>query len=161
MDVESKEKLIDIDLIKVTNPLWMESLAPFVKKYHDKIKHQGLTYESLMDYLTKMVQFGGELSEFWVAFKNKVPVGFCLWFVMGAPLIGVTHCDQIYVWDDDDRISKLFMEKFIEFSVSKRAPILHALLVNKKVADHFTAVGDSVGVVVEETQRVELVGRRK
>lgn len=150
----------EITLIKITNPLWMESLAPFIKEYYERVKHPGLTYESLFDYMVKMVQFGGDLSEFWVAFKEKEPVGFCLWFVMGTPAIGVSHCDQIHVWDEDERIAQMFIEKFVEFSVSRRTPIIHGLLVNQKVADHFKAMGEKLGLKVEETGRIEMVGRR-
>ena len=154
------DERIDITLLKITNPLWMESLAPFVKSYYERIKHPGITYEGIMDYLTKMVQFGGELSEFWCAFKDKEPVGFCLWFVMGPPVIGVSHCDQIHVWDDDERISVMLIEKFLEFATAKRTPIIHGLLVNQQVADHFKKIGEKLGLTVEETGRVEMTGRR-
>lgn len=151
----------EIQTLKITNPLWIETLASYVKDYWERIKFPGLTYEALMAFLTGTVQYGSDLAEMWVAFKDNKPVGFCVWFVMGPPIFGVSHCDHIAVWDDDDRISKALIEKFIEFADKRRTPYIHGLLVNQKVADHFKLIGEQFGIDVQETGKVELFGRRK
>ena len=150
----------EIKLLKITNPMWMQALAPRVVSYCEKINSPNLTYESMMTYLTHVVQFGGDMSEFWVAFKDDAPVGFCLWCTMGMPYIGTVHCDQLHIWDKDPEISREFLKQLLKYAESKRAPFIHGLMVNSKVADHFTEMGPELGIQPIISERVELYGRR-
>jgi hypothetical protein len=161
MVMAKKKPEQDIVLIKITNPLWMEILAPHVKDYFDRVKLPGMSYEALMTFFLNIVQLGGEAAEFWCAFKDNKPVGFCMWNLMGLPYNGVAHCDQFHVWDDDKRISKMFMAKLMEYATSKRCSYIHAFLINRKVADHFVSMSDELNLAIIEPGKVEMYARRK
>jgi hypothetical protein len=149
-----------IKLVKITNPMWMQILGPRISEYCERLKVPCVTYESMMSYLTNVVQFGGDTSEFWVAFENDNPVGFCLWCVLGFPYIGVVHCDQVYTWGENKEISRSLFGKFLEFAEKNRAPYIHGLMINKKVSDHFISIGEPNGISPIVTERIDLFGRR-
>jgi hypothetical protein len=151
----------EITLLRITNPLWIETLGPQIKIYWEATKKPGMTFEALLSYFVGIVQYGGEVSDFWVAFKDNRPVGFSIWTIMGPPYFGVAHCDQLHVWEDDPRISRMLMDKFVEWAALKRCPYIHALLVNGKVSDHFKAMGDDMGLDVTDAGTVELFARRR
>lgn len=150
----------DLEFLKITNPLWMQTIAPRVAEYVKRLDLPGVTYESMQTYLTGVVQFGGDLAEFWMAFKDKQPAGFCCWMVLGPPNVGVAHCDQIHVWEDDRKISKGLIARFISWAQEKRCPFIHGLLSTDKVADHFTEIGKEYGIQTIRTEQVVLYGRK-
>ena len=141
---------------KVTNPLAVGELAPLVQKFYNRVKettglYQGITYESLYTYLARVVQFGGDKAEFWVALDGDMPVGFATWRVMDLPYIGSVFCDCLYNDTRNQKAIKELYDQFIEFGKKHRCLLYRFDAVNEKLGEYFVNVLSKLGVEAKDS----------
>jgi hypothetical protein len=74
---------------KITNPLWLGSIAPVIQKVTEKINIPTMTYETLYSFFVQTVQYGGDTVEFWVVQDGNETVAFALWSVRPRLLCGL------------------------------------------------------------------------
>jgi len=151
---------------KVTNPLAIGQIAPLVQKFYNRVKetsgmYEGITYESLYTYFTRVIQFGGDRAEFWVAMDGDTPVGFATWRVMDLPHIGKVFCDCLYNDVRNQKAIKGLYDEFIEFGKRHRALIYEFNAVNDKVGEYFKGVLDKLGVEAQDSGAKNYIGRKR
>ena len=150
--------------LKITNPLWVNKIAPLVMKFLDRIeKHanvQGINYESLITHLTQISQFGGELVELWVVFKDEEPVAFATWRVMPLPHFGKVYCDYIFKSVKDHLPTRLLAEEFIKFGQKHKAPLYCMDATDEAIARTLTKLANELGLTMEKTSTVSLFARK-
>lgn len=151
---------------RITNPLAIGGIAPLVQKFYARVKessgmYQGITYESLYTYYTRIIQFGGDRAEFWIAMDNDVPVGFATWRVMDLPHIGKVFCDCLYNDTRNQKAIKELYDEFIEFGKRHRALIYEFNAVNEKVGEYFCHVLDKLGIDAKDSGAKNYIGRKK
>ena len=151
---------------KITNPLAIGQIAPLVQKFYSRVKeasgmYDSITYESLYTYFTRVIQFGGDRAEFWIAMDGDVPVGFATWRVMDIPYIGTVFCDCLYNDTRNQKAIKGLYSEFIEFGKRNRSLIYKCDAVNDKVGEYFTNVLDKLGIEVKDSGAKSLIGRKK
>lgn len=147
--------------LKITNPLWLGQLGPKIESFVKKIKVAGITYESLYAYFVQSIQYGGEMSEFWVVFDNGQPVAFAHWLVRGLPHIGKVYCDFIYSWTKQKEPASLLLDEFINFGKKHRAPIYEGDATSEVTFRVFRKIAHTKGYDLEKSNHVNFVGRKR
>lgn len=131
---------------KVTNPVWVGNLAPFIKKYLDLFRPDGITYESLYAYFCQLVQFGGNVSELWaVVDEDGSPMAFAQWQVKSLPYIGTVEINYIYNWSKKNEAVKLLMDEYEDFSLRCRASIGYGNAANPRLLEYWKKVAEKRG----------------
>jgi len=151
---------------KITNPLAIGQIAPLILRFYNRCKetsglYQSITYESLYSALARIVQFGGDRSEMWVAMDGDTIVGFATWRIMDFPHLGCVYCDCLY---NDVRNQKAIYglyEQFIEFGKINRAPIYKFDAINEKVGEHFVNVLQKLNIDAKDSGAKHYIGRKK
>ena len=151
---------------KITNPLAIGQMAPLVQKFYNRMKessgmYDSITYESLYTYFTRVIQFGGDRGEFWIAMDGDTPVGFATWRVMDLPHIGTVFCDCLYNDTRNQKAIKGLYDEFIEFGKRHRSLIYKFDAVNDKVGEYFTHVLDKMGINAKDSGAKSYIGRKK
>ena len=132
--------------VKVNNPSWLPVIAPRIAEYAKIIASPGVTYETLYAYFAQSVQFGKDLSEFWVVFdENDEAVAFASWMVLSVPYTGKAYFDHIYKWSKSKKPVRVLIEKFTEFCTRNRCTLAAAELANEKVFEIFSEHGKQAG----------------
>ena len=73
---------------KVQNGDWlMVNLGEHIDRFADEIAIAGVHGPSLFARFARVVQYGRDLEEFWVALDQGRPVGFASWNTLGLPHI--------------------------------------------------------------------------
>jgi hypothetical protein len=154
-----------MQIFKLTNPLYIGEIAPLIQAFYDHVKrtskYEGISYESLYTYLVQAIQFGGEISEVWVAIddENK-PIAFAKWHVCGPPHYGKVYVEFLYSKVKDKKVSVELIKEFVKFGEKHRAPYYSYDAVNPAVAKRLMAISEEVGVPCHETGVVNFVGRK-
>jgi hypothetical protein len=145
---------------RITNPLYLGNIAPTISKFVEKVKPVGVTYETLYTYLANSIQYGGDKSEFWVAFNEGEPVAFAHWFIMPLPHTGKVCCDYIMSWNRKREPIEHLLDKFLEFGVKNRSPLYEGYLANEPIFRVFRKAMHKKGVMVEKTEIINAIGRK-
>lgn len=148
-----------LKLQKITNPLYLGNIAPNILAFFEKVKPVGMTYETLYSYFANSIQFGGDRSEFWVAFSEDSPVAFAHWMVMPLPHTGKVCCDFMMSWNRKREPVEHLLDKFLEFGVNNRAPLYEGYLSNEAIFRVFRKAMHKKGVKVEKTEIINCIGR--
>lgn len=150
-----------VEIVKITNPLYLGVLAPRIQAYSKKLNIQGITYETLYSYFVETVQKWGEIRELWVAYKDNQPVGFAHFFVMGLPHFAKVNMDEFHIWVNDKEVADGFIEKWIEFGKRHNCPLYETSVVNKAVVRYSKLKCEAFGYELTETDRKHFVMRRR
>ena len=150
----------ELKLIKITQPEWLGYLAPQIKIFTEKLGVDTITYETLFTYFLKTVQFGGDVAEFWVVFKDDHPIAFAHWFVSSLPHRGLVSCDYINSWNRMRQPVEMLLERFIEFGKEKRAPIYAGTAINETIFRVFRKAARKLNLKLERQEWVEFAGRK-
>jgi len=152
-------------VVKITNPLFLGEMAPLIQSFYDHVKrtseYEGISYESIYTYLAYTVQFGGDINEFWVAFKKNEPVGFAKWHVCMTPHIGKVYIEFIYSKLKDKIVSVELVKEFLKFGERHNSPWYSFDAANKHVAKRLTQIAEECGVETKETGITNFIGRKK
>ena len=151
---------------KITNPLAVGQIASLVQKFYNRVKessgmYDSITYESVYTYFTKVIQFGGDRAEFWIAMDGDVPVGFATWRVLDIPHIGAVFCDCLYNDTRNQKAINGLYNEFIEFGKRNRSLIYKFDAVNDKVGEYFRNVLDKLGIEAKDSGAKSFIGRKK
>lgn len=149
---------------KITNPLYVGEIAELIMKFYNRVKdssgmYDGITYESLYVYITRVVQMGSDKAEFWVAYDNDKPAGFALWRVMDLPYVGTVFCEGMYNDVRNQKAIKELYDEFFNFGRKHRTPLYQYYAVNEKVGEYFKTVGEKMGVKFKDSGAKTYVGR--
>ena len=150
-----------MELIKVTNPLWLGQLGPKIAEFVKEAPVDGITYESLFTYLSNSIQFGKESSEFWVALNNKKPVAFAHWFIKGLPYVGTVFLDVLKSWSKSNEPVDLLMAKYAQFSNRSRAVVASADAIDEKRYRRFRIGANKQGWETTRTNIINFTMRKK
>ena len=150
----------ELKLQKITNPLYLGNIAPNILKFVEKVQPAGVTYETLYSYFANSIQFGGDRSEFWVAFDDDKPVAFAHWLVMGLPHVGKVCCDYMMSWNRRREPVEHLLDKFLEFGVNNRSPLYEGYLANESIFRVFRKAMHKKGVKAEKTEVLNCIGRK-
>ena len=128
--------------------------------------YDGIRYETLFAYLTRLVQMGQgkpeDKAEVWVAYNEEnFPVGFAAWHVMDLPHIGKVFCPCLFNDTRNQTYIKELYEEFIQFGRRHRAPLYQYYAVNEKVGEYFRRILDKLGVEAKPTGGIEYIGRER
>lgn len=152
---------------KITNPNYVGVIAPLIMRFHKRVKessgmYDGIRYETLFSYLTKLVQMGGDRAEVWVAYNEENhPVGFSAWHVMDLPHIGKVFCPCLFNDTRNQTYIKELYEEFIQFGRRHRCPLYQYYAVNEKVGEYFRRILRKLGVNSKQTGGIEYIGREE
>lgn len=151
----------EVEIVKITNPLYLGVLAPRIQTYSKGLDIQGITYETLYNYFLETIQRWGEVRELYVAYKDKQPVGFAHFFVMGLPHFGKVSMDEFTVWVKDRSVADGFIEKWIDFGVRHNCPLYETSVINKAILRYSKLKCEKFGYELTETDRKNFVMRRR
>ena len=151
----------EFKIAKITNPNWLGVLGPQINGFIEKAWTPTITYETLYTYFARSIQFGQNVAEFWVVFRDDEPVAFAHWFVCDLPHRGVVFCDYIYSWNRMREPVQMLLDKFIEFGKEKRAPVYKGTAINEAVYRVFRKAASKLGYEIEVTPLVDFIGRKK
>jgi len=156
---------------KITNPNYLGIIAPLIMRFHKRVKessglYEGIRYETLFAYLTKLIQMGygkpEDRAEVWIAYnEDNIPVGFAAWHVMDLPHIGTVFCPCLFNDTRNQQAIKELYTEFIQFGRRHRATLYRYHAVNEKVGEYFKGILDKLGVDTKETGAREYIGREK
>ena len=146
--------------LKITNPLWLGTIAPHINDFAKKVPVQGITYEGFYSYLAASIQFGGEINETWVIMDDSKPVAFGHFLVLGQPYIGSVLCDAVYSWAKSREPASLLIDEFINFGIRHKAPIYTASLISEAAYRLFSKLAKDKGYKIEKSGLIHMVGRK-
>jgi hypothetical protein len=150
----------ELKLVRINNPLFLGNIGPEIKDFMEKIAVPGITYEGLYAYFAQSVQFGGDKSEFWVAFEGEKPLAFAHCVVRGFPHVGKVYLDFIYNWSDNKEVVHLLLEKYIEFGKRHRALLYEADCINETIFRLFKQSADKFGFDFNKTGHINCIGKK-
>ena len=137
--------------LKITNPLYVGSLAPLIQNYVKRVPFPGVTYESFYIFLTNIAQFGGANSELWVVLDaDKQPLAFAVWSVLGSPHVGTTFMGHIYSKAKNKKITLELVQQWEKFGLEKNCPIFMFDAVNESVCKYFEGLAKEIGYDIKE-----------
>jgi len=148
-------------VIKITNPLWLGQIGPKLDAFVKKISVQGIGYESFYSYIVNAIQFGGNLSEFWVAMDKNKPVAFAHWLVRGLPHVGTVYCDFIHSWTKDQKAISLLLDEFARFGEKNHAPLYEGDTINETIYRLFRKLVGEKGYDIEKSGVINFIGRKR
>jgi len=151
---------VNIQVIKITNPVFLGRLGPQIKVFFDKLKIKGMTYESLYTYFANTIQFGGNAAEFWVVFENEDPVGFAHWFVRGLPHISKVYCDFIKKKKKNRDAHLTLLKEFVNFGKRHRAVWYEGDATSEAVFRLFRKRTKELGYEVAPSGYINFIGRK-
>jgi len=156
---------------KITNPLAVGQIASLVQKFYNRVKessgmYDSITYETLYSYFTysyftRIIQFGGDKAEFWIAMDGDVPVGFSTWRVMDLPYIGTVFCDCLYNDTRNQKAIRGLYDEFINFGKKHRSLYYKFDATNEKVGEYFKGVLEKLGIDAKDSGAKSYIGRKK
>ena len=152
---------VSINVVKITNPLWVGALSKVLLDFCSKIKVPSISYETLYAYFCNTVQFGGERAEFWVAFNGQEAMAFAHFYAKGLPHRGIVSCDFIHSWNRMSEPISLLFDKYIEFGIKNNAPLYEGDAINETIFRVFRKVAYKKGYDLTKTELCNFVGRRK
>lgn len=137
--------------VKITNPFYIQYAAPEINKYVEKIKQDGITYESFVAFLQQVAQFGGNLSELWMVIEGKYPVAFMQFNVMGFPYIGTCSLNHVASWTNDKKAFDLLLNEFMNFAVKNNCTVGIGSASNRKLSKYYKNKSEGVGYEYKTT----------
>jgi hypothetical protein len=155
------QPVVELSIVKITNPLWVGGLASVIQDFCGKIKVPSISYGTLYSYFCNTVQFGGERAEFWVALNGKEPVAFAHWYAKGLPHSGIVSCDFIHSWNRMSEPISMLIDKYIEFGIKNNAPLYEGDAINEVIFRVFRKAAFKKGLNLTKTELVNFVGRKR
>ena len=149
-----------MEAIRITNPMWLGSIAPNIKNLLDRLQIEGTTYETWYAYLVSSVQFGKDTSELYVIFDNDKPIAFAHWFVAAFPNVSKTVCDLIYRWDVPPGSVNMLFDKWHEFGVKHRCKFWEITTKSRKVAKRYEELLSGISLTTHDSQGHLIVGTK-
>lgn len=149
-----------IEIVKITNPHWIGTIGPQIAKYHERLKMDGVTYESLYTYFCQVAQFGGEGNEFWVAVENGEPAGFAQWQVSMLPFVGHVSLQNWYSWSKNKEVARVLLKGFIDFGVRHKAKYYNAHVAGLARVELAERYMKEFGVEGKRTPDITVIGER-
>jgi len=108
-----------MEAIKIDNGLYVQKLREPIKKFCRIVNIGGFLPENFAAYLSKVCQFGGDVSEFWVVFEDNAyqkPIAFATWNILGEPHTCSVYCQAIHAWSGDTtQACELLLKEFVKF----------------------------------------------
>jgi hypothetical protein len=150
----------EVRIIKITNPLWIGQIGPSIQKYAEQLKNPTITYESLHTYFTSQVQFGGKVSEFWVAQSGDETIAFAHWVVKALPSVATAYLTNIYSWNRMREPVQMLIDQFEKFGKENRCIYYEADVVNEAVYKVCHKAAVKRGYNLEKTGRINFLGRK-
>ena len=148
--------------LKITNPLYVGSLAPLIQNYVKRVPFPGVTYESFYTFLANIAQFGGMNSELWVVLDaDKQPLAFAVWSVIGLPHVGTVYMQHIYSKAKNKKITLELVQQWEKFGLEKNCPIFMFDAVNEPVCKYFEGLMKEIGYNINKTGFIHCVGRKE
>ncbi len=137
--------------VKITNPHYIQYAAPEIKKYVEKIKQDGITYESFITFLQQTAQFGGEISQLWMVVKDNIPVAFMQMNLSGPPYVGTCSLNHICSWAKDKQAVDLLIGEYLNFGARHNCTFLLGYAVNSKLFKYYKTKAEGVGYEYKST----------
>ena len=148
--------------LKITNPLYVGSLAPLIQNYVKRVPFPGVTYESFYAFLASIAQYGGINAELWVVLDaDKQPLAFAVWSVLGSPHVGTTFMGHIYSKAKNKKITLELVQQWEKFGLEKNCPIFMFDAVNESVCKYFEGLAKEIGYDIKRTGLIHCVGRKE
>jgi len=154
-------KTPEFKLVKVTQPLWLGNIGPKIEEFRKETNIPGMAYESLFTYLTNSIQFGKQLSEFWVVFDGDKVVAFAHWLVRGLPYVGTVLLDVLKSWSKSSEPVNLLMAEYGRFSKRSRAVVSSAVAIDEKRYRRFKIGANKQGWEAIKTGEVNFTMQEK
>ena len=147
--------------IKITNPVWLGEVAPKINDYTDKVKVQGIDYVSMFQYFRNVVQFGGDMAEFWVVMDGGKPVAFSSWSVRQLPYVASALMENAYKWVRDHKPVELLTEEFFNFALKHRCTTYYARCNNKYIAKLLDNISQKNKLTFDSTGAIECIMKKE
>ena len=112
---------------KITNPLWLSTIATHIVEYCTRLACPSISYETLYAYFTQIIQFGKDVAEFHVVFdEDNMPWAFGNASIRGLPYIATVLGENIYSWDKEEESAQLLIESWLAFGKRHRCVYFEA-----------------------------------
>ena len=146
--------------VKITNAEWLPTVGQHFDDYCKKIKIMGMHSPNFYAYCARVVQFGGNLSEFWMVFDGEIPVAFAMWNVMDLPHSSKVFCGAIYSWAKDRAATETLIDEYIKFGQKHNAVWYSGSAHSKGVVRLFNSIFKKKGFDVMESKAIHVVWRK-
>ena len=125
-----------MNVLRITNPLWLGTVAPLVNAYNDKVDEE-FHYEALWTHFCNVVQNGGNVGGFSVVMDKAHVVAFAQYEVEPLPYHGTVSLKHIYSESEDNEAVSLLCDEIIKFGLQNRCTKIVSHSPNRKVQNHF------------------------
>ncbi len=150
---------------KINNAVYIGVIAPLIEKFFNRINKtgilHGISYETLYTYFTRIAQYGGNASEFWVAFEDNKPVGFASWRVMDVPHYGKVYCDYMFSLSNNKAVATELTKEYVNFGTKHKASFYMWDAINPTVAKVLKGIANRGGLEVKDTLVVNMIASKK
>jgi hypothetical protein len=137
-------------LEQINNAMFIANIAPMVQKFVERIEVPNVSYEAMVYLLQNRAQYGGNLSEVWIAYNDTEHLGWASWRVCDATLVSTVYLDYIYTKGNRKDISKAFAEQFTKFAEKNNAVWLTMDIVKSgKLLEHFKNIAKEIGFEIK------------
>lgn len=149
-----------MELLKITNPVWVANLAPSIQKMIEKLALPNIDYYALVTHYQQIVQVGSTRAELYVAIdEDKIPVGFANWVVRGTPFVGTAYLEFIY--SRKVGAAEMLLVKFGEFAARNNSPYLMCEIGNNgKLIKHFRKLATKHNIELIEAPTITFLARK-
>jgi len=158
--MENEEKNEEIKTVRLTNPLALGMIGPFIKSFVEKMDVPTITYETLYTYFVDSIQRGGDVTEFWVVLKGEEPIAFAHWLVKGVPHVGVVYADFIYSWNRMAGPVDALIETLLDFAKRHRCRWITGDAINEVVYKIFEKYAKKNGFEMIRSNRIHWMGKK-
>lgn len=105
-----------LEATKVQNAEWlMVHLGEHIDRFADELAIPGVHGPSLFAHFSRVVQYGGDHEEFWVALDDGEPVGFANWNTLGLPHVAKVYMGFLHGWARSQEVSELLGSTYLAF----------------------------------------------
>jgi hypothetical protein len=152
----------DFKALKINNAAWLPQIGEHIETFCRKINVDGIYAPNLYAFFAQTIQFGNNLSEFWVTFdKENKPQAFGHWTVLGLPHIATVYMGYVHSWEKDKMAARILLDEYIKFGEKHNAVWYSYNPITKAAFRYLESVLEKKGFTIKDTGIINAIARRK
>jgi len=147
--------------IKISNVAWLPQIGEHIQSFCNKIDVDGIHAPNLYAFFVNTIQFGRDVSEFWVSFdEDNKPKALAHWTISPPPHIGTVYMGFLHSWSKDKQAARILLDEYLKFGEKHNAVWYTYNPISPAHLRYLTSVLKKKGYTVKDTGIFNIVSRR-
>ena len=147
--------------VKISNAAWLPQIGEHIQNFCNKINIDGIYAPNLFAFFSNAIQFGGNVSEFWVSFdEDNKPWAFAHWTVSPPPHVATVYMGFLHSWSKDKKAARILLDEYLKFGKRSNAVFYLYSPISKAHLRYLTSVLEKRGYTVKDTGVMNIISRK-